>query len=117
MHLFVVKASSDTELTVRDDRAKGLGAVLIGTDPFFLMQHDRLVALAEQNRLPAMYFFREFVKAGGLISYGTRLGDVYRQVGVYAGKILKGAKPADLPIEQPTKLNLWSISRPPRRSG
>jgi putative ABC transport system substrate-binding protein len=75
-------------------------AALIGSDPFFFMQRDQLVSLSQQNRVPTMYFFREFVTAGGLISYGTRLADGYRQIGTYTGKMLKGAKPADLPIAQ-----------------
>jgi len=77
-----------------------IGALLVGADPFFFTQKDQLVALSARESLPTMYFFREFVTAGGLISYGTRLADGYRQVGVYAGRILRGTKPADLPIAQ-----------------
>ena len=77
-----------------------IGALLMGPDPFFFAQQDQLVALSARNSVPTMYFFREFVAAGGLISYGTRLAEGYRQVGVYAGRILKGAKPADLPVAQ-----------------
>ncbi len=64
------------------------------------MQRDQLVALSMRHAVPTMYFFREFVTAGGLISYGTKLIDGYRQLGVYTSKVLKGAKPADLPITQ-----------------
>jgi putative ABC transport system substrate-binding protein len=64
------------------------------------MQRDQLATLAERHAVPTMYFFRQFVTAGGLISYGTRLADAYHQIGVYTGRILKGASPADLPIAQ-----------------
>jgi putative tryptophan/tyrosine transport system substrate-binding protein len=100
--LSIVKASSDVDIvaafeTISRER---IGALLVGADPFFFMQREQLVGLSARNSLPTMYFFREFVAAGGLISYGTRLADGYHQVGVYAGRILKGAKPADLPIAQ-----------------
>ena len=76
------------------------GALLVHADPFFFIQRQKLVELANSNRLPAMYFFREFVTAGGLISYSTRLDEGYHQIGVYVARILKGAKPADLPVAQ-----------------
>lgn len=78
----------------------GAGALLLHADPFFFIQRQKLIDLANSNRLPTMYFFREFVTAGGLISYSTRLDQGYHQIGVYVGRILKGAKPADLPIAQ-----------------
>jgi ABC-type uncharacterized transport system substrate-binding protein len=80
--------------------AEGITAILVAADPFLFTSIDQIVALAARHSLPAVYFVREYVKAGGLISYGTRLGDALRQIGVYAGKILAGAKPADLPIVQ-----------------
>src|SRR5262245_9931189 len=81
-------------------------AMVVAPDPFFNDRRDQLVALAAKHAVPTIYDWREFVDAGGLISYGASLKDTYRQLGVYAGRILKGAKPADLPIEQPKKFEL-----------
>jgi putative tryptophan/tyrosine transport system substrate-binding protein len=83
-----------------------VGAILIVTDAFFIGWRDHLVALAARYAIPTIYENRDFVAAGGLISYGTNLADMYRQAGVYAGRILKGEKPADLPVMQPTKFEL-----------
>jgi putative tryptophan/tyrosine transport system substrate-binding protein len=100
--LAILQASSEGEFaaafaSIAQDR---IGALVIGADPFFFVQRDELVALSMRHAVSTMYFFREFVTAGGLISYGTKLVDGYHQLGVYAGKVLKGAKPADLPITQ-----------------
>src|SRR5262245_18358608 len=80
--------------------------MVVAPDPFFNDRRDRLVALAAKHAVPTIYEWREFVDAGGLMSYGASLKDTYRQLGTYAGRILKGAKAADLPIEQPTKFEL-----------
>jgi putative ABC transport system substrate-binding protein len=82
------------------------GALIVSTDPFFVSRAHQIVALAAYQKIPTIYDRREFIAVGGLMSYGTHLPDAYRQIGVYAGRILGGAKPSDLPIIQPTKFEL-----------
>ena len=89
--------------TIDRGRPDGL---FVGANPFFNRQRDQLVGLVARHTIPTIYAFREFPAAGGLISYGTRLADTYRQVGIYTGRILNGESPADLPVVQPTKFEL-----------
>ncbi|HEY3222921.1 MAG TPA: ABC transporter substrate binding protein [Pseudolabrys sp.] len=91
--------------TARRDRAR-VDAVTVGTDGFFITRREQIAALAARYAVPGIYPFPDFPVAGGLASYGASLADAYRQAGVYTGRILKGAKPADLPITQPVKFEL-----------
>jgi putative ABC transport system substrate-binding protein len=108
LKLNVLKASSehDLEAAVASIGQLGAGALVVASDPFFFGRHDRVVTVVAHHAVPAIYQFREFAAAGGLMSYGTNLADAYRQVGVYTGRILKGEKPGDLPVVQPTKFEL-----------
>jgi putative ABC transport system substrate-binding protein len=108
LRLFAAKASDDAQLDAAlvSLLQHRVGALLVAADPYFDTRRDRIIAFAAQSKLPAMYQFREFAVDGGLISYGPRVADSYRQAGVYVGRILRGAKPGDLPVLQPTKFDL-----------
>jgi len=108
LQLHVLHASSEREIdaafaTLVQLRA---GALVIGADALFNSRSEQLAALTIRHRVPAIYQYREFVSAGGLMSYGTPVVDTYRPLGVYTGRILKGEKPADLPVQQATKIEL-----------
>jgi putative ABC transport system substrate-binding protein len=108
VRLHTLKAASESEIDSAFVTLAKLhvGALVVGSDPFFVSRREQLVALATRYAVPAINEMRGFVDAGGLISYGTSIAGVYHQLGTYAGKILKGAKPADLPVEQPTTFEL-----------
>jgi putative tryptophan/tyrosine transport system substrate-binding protein len=104
----VLNASTDGDLDEAFSALAGLGAtglVVLG-EPFFESKRDKIVALATRHAIPTIYGFREYVTAGGLMSYGVSLPDSYRRAGIYVGRIIKGEKPADLPVMQPTKFDL-----------
>ena len=108
MQLAILKAGTESEIdaafsTLAEQHAGGL---VVSPDPFLVRQRDQLVALASRHAVPAIYAWREFPVSGGLISYGPSLPAMRRQAGIYAGRILKGEKPADLPVQQPTTFEL-----------
>jgi putative tryptophan/tyrosine transport system substrate-binding protein len=103
---FAVSAEQEIEPAFASLVRQGANAVLVADDPFFSTRRDRIVAQANSRATPAIYYTREFAEAGGLISYGSNAVDNYRLAGVYAARILDGARPADLPIQQPTKFEL-----------
>jgi putative tryptophan/tyrosine transport system substrate-binding protein len=108
MQLPILKAATESEIDAAFATLLRLhaSALLISADPFFNSRREQLVALASRHAVPAIYAFREWATAGGLISYGPSLAATFRQVGIYAGRILNGAKPADLPVQQPTTFEL-----------
>ena len=106
--LLILNASSERDIDAAftafiEQRVHGM---MVGVDTLFISRSDQLVGLAARHAMPAMYYVREFADAGGLISYGASITDAYRMAGSYAGRILKGAKPADLPIQQTVKFEL-----------
>jgi putative ABC transport system substrate-binding protein len=106
--VLVLNASNEQEIdtsfaTLSDGRAN---ALLVSADALFVSRRDQLVVLSARHAIPTIYDLRDFVVAGGLMSYGTSLADAYRQLGIYAGKILSGQRPADLPVQQAVKVEL-----------
>jgi putative ABC transport system substrate-binding protein len=103
--LLVLSAStpSEVDMAFATMRQKGAGALLVGADPFLGSRFQQIIALAARDPVPAMYFNREFVTEGGLMSYGNDIADAYRRAGLYVGRILNGEKPAELPVDQATK--------------
>jgi putative ABC transport system substrate-binding protein len=108
VQLHILKASTESEIDAAFASLvqRQAGALVVSENPFFYYRREQIVALAARRTVPAIYEFRQFATAGGLISYGASITAIYRQVGIYTGRILKGAKPADLPVVQPTTFEL-----------
>jgi len=104
--MFSADTASEIDIAFAALNQQRIDALVLGNDPFFGGRVEQFVALAVRYAIPMMYWQREYVTAGGLISYGPQFADGYRQAAIYAGRILKGKKPADLPIVQPTRFEL-----------
>jgi ABC-type uncharacterized transport system substrate-binding protein len=106
VHILQASSEQDIHAAFRSLAQMRVQALLVGADPFFNGRREQLVTLAAHYAIPAIYELREYAMAGGLMSYGTSLPDTYRQVGIYTARILKGEKPADLPVVQSIKFEL-----------
>jgi putative ABC transport system substrate-binding protein len=102
----LAKTAKDIEAAFASLGQQGVGSLIVANDPFFVSRREQIVDMAARYRIPAVYFSREFTVAGGLMSYGADLIDATRKGGIYTGKILQGANPADLPVEQASKFEL-----------
>ncbi|MCW5744823.1 MAG: ABC transporter substrate-binding protein [Alphaproteobacteria bacterium] len=117
LQIYNAGAEGDFAAAFADMARRRVGALVVAGEPFYMAHRMQLVAMAARHRIPAIYAFRDFCLAGGLASYGADLQDVHRQVGVYVGRILKGAKPSDLPVAQPAKFDLVVNLRTARALG
>jgi len=106
LRFFYASNETDLDIAFASLVQKRAEALLVGNDVFFTNRREQIVALAARHAVPTVYAFRQFAESGGLMSYSTNLIEVYRQIGVYVGRVLKGEKPADLPVVQPTKFEL-----------
>jgi putative tryptophan/tyrosine transport system substrate-binding protein len=106
LHILEASTESDIDAPFATVVERHTGGLVVGADPFFFSRREQIVALAARHAVPAIYELREYTMAGGLISYGPSVAANYRQAGNYVGKILHGAKPADLPVQQPTVFEL-----------
>jgi putative tryptophan/tyrosine transport system substrate-binding protein len=106
VQVVLARTAQDIETAFASLRQERIGSLIVANDPFFVSRRHEIVELAARHKIPAMYFSREFTVAGGLMSYGADLVDAARRGGIYTGKILQGAKPADLPVEQASKFEL-----------
>ena len=112
-----VARQSDLESAFAQMSEQRAGAAIVSADALFFSNADQVVALATRHRLATCFVYREVASAGGLMSYGPSITDIYHQVGIYAGRILKGQKPADLPVQQPVKFDLMINLRTARTLG
>src|SRR5262249_27805028 len=108
IELQVIEVATESEIdrSFASFAAHRPGALLVAAEPFFEVRRGQIAALAARYAVPAIYGWREYVDAGGLISYGSSLKDGYQKAGIYTGRVLGGAKPADLPVQEPTKIEL-----------